>query len=152
MDAPKTAAQPLDALAAALEQFLSLAARPLAVTRVGRDRLEVRAAPEGDSRPLPVLIAQLVTAGARDHVRQVDRWLGTGVERVWLLDPSARAVTVHRAEGSPLWYGAPSRVPLEPWWPDWGIDLAVLFAQPGGRPLVRLGGDERVPFRRRRSA
>ncbi|GBD18134.1 hypothetical protein HRbin27_00626 [bacterium HR27] len=144
--------QVLARLAEALRAFCSLVPSPLTVERVAAGRLEIRAEPAAGSHRAPLLVVQLVAAGVQvGRLQQrVDRWLGTGTERVWLLDPATGVVTVHRASRSPRWYSVPCRVPLEPWWLDWGIDLTALCDRPAGQLLVPLAsaGDGTLRLRR----
>ncbi len=144
--------QVLARLAEALRAFCSLVTSSLTVERVATGRLEIRAEPAAGSHRAPLLVVQLVAAGVQvGRLQQrVDRWLGTGTERVWLLDPATGVVTVHRAGQSPRGYSVPCRVPLEPWWPDWGIDLTALCDRPAGQLLVPLAsaGDGTLRLRR----
>lgn len=139
-------------LAEALRAFCSLVTSPLVVERVASGRLEIRAEPAAGSHRAPLLVVQLVAAGVQvGRLQQrVDRWLGTGTERVWLLDPATGVVRVHRAGRSPRWYSVPCRVPLDPWWPDWAIDLTALCDRPAGQLLVPLAsaGDGTLRLRR----
>lgn len=144
--------QVLARLAAGLRAFVLLVASPLTVERVAAGRLEIRAEPVAGSHRAPVLVVQVVAVGVGTGRLQqrVDRWLGTGTERVWLLDPATGVVTVHRARRSKHWYSVPCRVPLDPWWPDWAIDLTALCERPAGQLLVPLAsaGDGTLRLRR----
>ena len=68
------------------------------------DALVLAAPPPADAKDVSaaVLVVEVLSpsTAARDRGVKADKYLGAGVEEVWLVDPAARTVTVRRAKGA----------------------------------------------------
>ena len=65
---------------------------------------------------------------------KITDYLDNGVEVVWLVDPSARTVTVYRADAGPQVVGEKAKLTGDPALPGFRCKVADFFAMPGDKP------------------
>ncbi len=83
----------------------------------------------------PRLVAEVLSPNDRaDFVNtKITDYLDNGVEVVWLVDPSARTVTVYRADAGPQVVGEKGKLAGDPVLPGFRCKVADFFAMPGDK-------------------
>lgn len=83
----------------------------------------------------PALVVEVLSPSNRnyDRIKKAGRYLATGVERYWILDPETRHLQCLRAPNG-AWVvvaeGRDDDCVTDPSWPDLAIDLARLWKPP----------------------
>src|SRR5579872_5418619 len=97
---------------------------------VAKDSLPVRMSPEGYLETIPELAIEV--RSKNDSVAELEskahEYLEAGVQLVWVVDPSAKTVTVYRAAGKPQELRAGDGLTAEPVLPAFRCEVSELFA------------------------
>lgn len=100
------------------------------VSFVRKERLAGEWRTAGFLRIVPDLVAEVVSP--HDLAYEVDakviEYLAAGVRLVWVVNPEARTVRVHRADGSAAWLGIHDSLDGEDVLPGFRLPLSELFA------------------------
>ena len=80
----------------------------------------------------PTLIVEILSPSNRKEtvVDKLAEYLGAGVRVVWLVDPDAATVAVHRPNAAPVVYGRADAIPGGPELPGFTLALADVFTSP----------------------
>ncbi len=72
---------------------------------IGRDRYPIGKLAEGYLREVPDLVVEVVSPNdlATEVDRKVAEYIEVGVRLIWVINPEARIVRVHRGDGSAAW-------------------------------------------------
>ncbi len=99
------------------------------VAFVSRERLAGRDLDEGFFEGAPDLAVEILSPGDRaiEIQAKVDEYLAAGARLVWIVDPKAERLTVHRSKGSPSMLGLNDVVDGEDVLPGFRLALGKLF-------------------------
>lgn len=98
---------------------------------VASKSLPIRTSAEGYLETIPELVVEI--RSKNDSLKYVERkvkhYLKAGVEIVWVADPAARTVTVHRAANEPVVYGEGESLELPSLIPGFSMTVREIFAE-----------------------
>lgn len=99
------------------------------VAFVASKSLPIRRSSEGYLETIPQLVVEIRSKNdSLPYVRRkLDHYLKAGVEVVWLVDPQAKTVTVHRGAEPPIAYGVADVLELPGIIPDFSLPVADVF-------------------------
>jgi Uma2 family endonuclease len=91
--------------------------------------------PDGYCTVVPDLVVEVISPNdlATNLEAKRDEWLNAGVRSVWIVDPDAKTVRIHRADGSVGFLRERDVLSDETVLPGFALPVADLFRKPGQR-------------------
>lgn len=101
------------------------------VAFVAARSLPVQQSKEGYLESIPQLVIEIRSKGdsARFISRKVEHYLKAGVEVVWVVDPSAKTVTIHTPTAAPIIRGASDTLELTDLIPGFALAVTDIFRE-----------------------
>jgi Uma2 family endonuclease len=99
------------------------------VAFIAKKSLPLRVAREGYLETIPELVVEIRSKNdsAPYMLRKVEHYLQAGVEVVWVVDPVAKSVTIHRAAAEPVTLGISDTLEGGELIPDFSLAVADIF-------------------------
>jgi Uma2 family endonuclease len=99
------------------------------VAFIAKKSLPLKVAREGYLETIPELVVEI--RSKHDSLpymqRKVEHYLKAGVEIIWVVDPAAKSVTIHRVAANPVTLGVADTLQVGDLIPDFSLPVADVF-------------------------